>query len=296
MKLANAPCSWGVIEDIETPAITYSSMLNEMQETGYKGTELGGVWGFMPTDPDLLKNELASRGLSLVGGWVSVSPENEDMHNQDAEEALRAARLMCDVGGTEAVVVLGARRPEKRANKAGRIAPSDALKTEQMELYAKAVSNIAEKIFTETGLKSAYHPHAATWIETPEETAALMNLTPPSLVGICADTGHTHFGGGDAVQIIERYAERLYLVHLKDVDPVVLERVRSNGWHYEKALAEGVFCELGQGEVDFVEVANTLKKIGYNGWVVVEQDVDPHVGGAKENAARNYEYLASVLA
>src|SRR2546425_12504379 len=69
--VGNAPCSWGVIENVEGARGGYAMVLDEMQETGYLGTELGD-WGFMPTDPVLLRQELAAHNLKLLASWVSV--------------------------------------------------------------------------------------------------------------------------------------------------------------------------------------------------------------------------------
>jgi hypothetical protein len=58
IKIANAPCSWGALEfDLEGEAPNYVQVLNEIAETGYAGTELGD-WGFMPTDPEKLSQEI----------------------------------------------------------------------------------------------------------------------------------------------------------------------------------------------------------------------------------------------
>ena len=50
IQVANAPCSWGVIENVEGERGGYARVIDEMHEAGYAGTELGD-WGFMPTDP-----------------------------------------------------------------------------------------------------------------------------------------------------------------------------------------------------------------------------------------------------
>lgn len=106
IKIANAPCSWGVLEfDLEGQAAGYSQVLDEMVETGYCGTELGN-WGFMPTQPDLLSAELHSRGLSLLSAFVPVNLRDASSHAAGEETALRTARLMSAVEGTLPVIVL----------------------------------------------------------------------------------------------------------------------------------------------------------------------------------------------
>ena len=53
-KLANAPCSWGTIENTEGERTDYAQMLDELAAAGFVGTELGDL-GFMPTDPEKLR-------------------------------------------------------------------------------------------------------------------------------------------------------------------------------------------------------------------------------------------------
>jgi inosose dehydratase len=118
-----------------------------------------------------------------------------------------------------------------------------------------------------------------------------MRRTDPSLVGMCLDTGHLAFGGGDPIEIHRRYAPRVWHVHFKDFDPGVLHRARGASWDYFETIRHGVFCELGRGNVDFPTMLGELRAAGYDAWIVVEQDVLPGMGSPAESAARNREYL-----
>jgi inosose dehydratase len=156
------------------------------------------------------------------------------------------------------------------------------------------VNRIARAVKEATGLRSAFHPHSGIWIETQEETERLLRLTDPALVGVCFDTGHYRFGGGDPVAALRRFADRLWHVHFKDQDPRVAARSRAEGWNYDRSIAEGIFCELGQGDVDFPGALKALQEIGYDGWIVVEQDVLPGSGSPKLSARKSREYLRSL--
>ena len=83
VRIANAPCSWGVIEGIEGETGGYVRVIDEMQATGYAGTELGD-WGFMPTDPDALGAELDARGLALLGSGSASGCTTRRRHRQGA--------------------------------------------------------------------------------------------------------------------------------------------------------------------------------------------------------------------
>jgi len=295
IQVANAPCSWGVIENVEGERGDYARVLDEMREAGYAGTELGD-WGFMPTDPEALRRELAARQLRLPGSWVTVHLHDPSRRAQDEAEAVRTARLLAEVGGPESVVVLGndPYTDPVRTLHAGRILPEHGLGEAGWRALADGADQVAHAVRRETGLRTVFHHHVGTWVETPEETATLLRLTDPALLGLCLDTGHCRFGGGDPVEALRRHADRVWHVHFKDHAPAIAARSRREGWDAVRAVAAGVFCELGQGDVDFPAVVAALRRLDYRGWIVVEQDVLPGMGSPAESARRNRAYLASI--
>ncbi|GAB4527525.1 MAG: myo-inosose-2 dehydratase [Anaerolineae bacterium] len=295
LRVANAPCSWGVIENIEGERYDYVRVLDELAGTGYTGTELGD-WGFMPTDPETLRAELNSRQLDLLASWVSVYLHDESKHEQSANDCVRTARLLAEVGGPNNFIVLGndPYTDPLRTQKAGRITPDMSMSEAQWEVFARGANFIAQRVMDETGLRTVFHHHIGTWIETPEETARLLDMTNPALLGLVFDTGHWSFAGGDPVEGIRRHADRLWHVHFKDHDPDVARQSRENEWDGPTSVGHGVFCELGKGDVNFPAVLDVLKEINYNGWIVVEQDVLPGMGTPKDSAQRNREYLRQI--
>ncbi|HFQ93654.1 MAG TPA: xylose isomerase [Anaerolineae bacterium] len=295
IQVANAPCSWGVIENIGGERSGYARVLDEMAETGYAGTELGD-WGFMPTDPARLAAELERRQLQLLASWVSCRLYDAAYHETGVETAARAARLLAEVGGPDCLIVLGddhSTHPARHA-RAGRIRPEDGLTDEQWDIYTAGANRIARAVRRETGLRTVFHHHAATFVETPAEVERFLQLTDASVLGLCFDTGHYTFGGGDAVEGLRRHAERVWHVHFKDCDTTIIDRADAAGWTYTDMVGQGVFCELGQGMVDFTAVLDTLRQMNYDGWIVVEQDVLPGMGSPKESAARNRAFLAGI--
>jgi inosose dehydratase len=144
---------------------------------------------------------------------------------------------------------------------------------------------------------AAFHPHTATYIESPAEVAALLEATDPALVKIAFDTGHTLVGGGDPVELARTARDRISHLHLKDVDAGLLAKVRSRELSVEAAWDAGLFCPFGQGAVDFAAVLAELD--GFDGWGVVEQDrvavslVDLDEVRAVE--ARNLDVLRSAV-
>lgn len=294
-KIANAPCSWGVIEGIDGERGGYLQVINEIQATGYAGTELGD-WGFMPTDPAFLTQELDLRHLSLLASWVSVFLHDANLHQQSADDAVRTAKLLAEVGGRQNMIVLGndPYADPIRTKHAGRITPEMGMSEAQWQTFARGANYVARRVMDEAGLRTVFHHHIGTWVETPEETRRLLDMTDSAILGLCFDTGHWSFAGGGPVQGVHEFSDRIWHVHFKDHEPNVARQSREQGWDGPTSVGQGVFCELGRGDVDFPGVVKALEDIGYNGWIVVEQDVLPGMGTPKESAHRNRDYLRSI--
>jgi inosose dehydratase len=300
LRVGNAPCSWGTLEFEETkgPQIDFSRMLDELVETGYTGTELGD-WGFMPTDPEVLRGELTKRGLVMLGAFVQVALKDPNAHEEGIARAVKTARLLASVAtDPKPFLVLSddnAADPQRTRN-AGRITPELGLAPAEWKRFATGAENVARAVRFETGLRTVFHHHCAGYVETSDELARFLELTDPSLIGLVFDTGHYAYGSGncDVVEALERFKDRVWYIHLKDCHPGIANRARSEQWDYFEALRHGVFCELGSGCVDFPAVLRWLNKSGYAGYTLVEQDVVAGMGTPKESALRNRQYLRSI--
>jgi inosose dehydratase len=296
IKVANAPCSWGVLEfDLEGQAAGYKQVLDEIAETRYLGTELGD-WGFMPTDPTRLKIEIHGRGLSLLGAFVPVMLKDSAAHAAGMDAAVRVARLLAETEGSTPFIVLAddnGKIPARTQN-SGRILPEQGLSDAEWKIFAEGAELVASAVKKETGLRTVFHHHCAGYVETPAEIEMLLKLTDPGLLGLCIDTGHYCFGGGDPLALLRQHGDRIWHVHFKDCHPAIASKSREECWDYFTSMRNGIFCELGKGEVDFPGVKAELEKQGYNGWIVVEQDVLPGMGKPKASALRNRNYLMSI--
>ncbi len=295
IKIANAPCSWGVLEfGLEGKTAGYAQVLDEMRETGYTGTELGD-WGFMPTDPAALKQDLDRRALTMLAAFVPVDLSNAEKHAEGEATAVRTARLLAAENPAAFIVLADDNGKDPvRTKNAGRVTPEMGLDEQQWKTFAAGVNRIARAVNTETGLRTVFHHHCAGFVETPAEVDKLLSLTDPQIVGLCFDTGHYRYGGGDPLSGLRKHYDRIWHVHFKDHSPAVAKQARASNWDYFEAVRQGIFCELGKGDVDFPAIAQFLKGCGYNGWIVVEQDVLPGMGSPKESAQRNRDYLKSI--
>jgi inosose dehydratase len=293
IRIANAPCSWGVLEFSGTASpAPFGQVLDEMRATGYDGTELGD-WGFMPTEPTALARELATRQLQLLGAFVPVPLATADAHAGGIEVAVRTAQLMRDAGASDAFIVLSDDNAAVAARErgAGRITREQSLSEDQWATFADGANRLAAAVDDRAGLRTVFHPHCGGYVETPWEIDELMARSDDTLLGLVLDTGHISYGGGDPLEVLQRHAARVWHVHFKDCDPHIANRARSGGLGYLAAVREHLFCELGHGGVDFPSVIAALHGLNYTGWIVVEQDVFPGHGTPSDSARRTREYL-----
>jgi inosose dehydratase len=301
LLVGNAPCSWGTLENQDkSQQIPFNRMLDELVETGYTATELGD-WGYMPTEAPALAAELTRRNLVMLGAFVPVAMKNPAAHEPGIAAAVRTARLLAavatapkpylvlsDDNGTDPV----------RTKMAGRITPAQGLSAAEWKVFAGGADKIARAVFEETGLQTVLHHHCAGYVETPDEIDTFLKLTDPRYIGLVFDVGHYYHGTGkeecDVVAALDRFAERVWYIHLKDLEPAVARRSRDEQWDYFTAMRNGLYPELGKGCVDFPAMLRWLSAHDYKGYMLVEQDILPGMGTPKESAKRSRDYLHTV--
>jgi inosose dehydratase len=298
IRIGTAPISWGACEIPKWgDQLPYAQVLDEMAACGYEGTELG-PWSYLPTDPTTLRRELAGRTLALAGAFCPVT-----LHDRDRRAAsLRTARETIDLlaAAGAPVLVLAEAGDDRRAAVAGRV-PADGsagLSHGEWRRFCDGVNEVA-RYARERGLVTAFHPHAASYVERPEEIARLMRDTDPSLVGLCLDTGHIAYGGGDPAEIARTHARRVRHVHLKDLRRDVRADALARRLDFRDAVGLDVFAPLGDGSLDLRGTLTALRDAGYDGWLIVEQDVRLGVSrraAPERDAKRSRAYLDEALA
>jgi inosose dehydratase len=275
-RVAAAPCSYGVFElTAGRPGLPDGAALAEaMADAGYAGTELGfpGYFGHGRAMGELL----ASLGLELVGAFLPLRFARPDGYAADAAELGATLDLLaeaCDGRELPVVVLSDAVCEPDRIRHAGAIeAHRDTwLGARGQQLLADNLHRTAERC-RERGFVTTFHPHAGSYVESPREVHGLLERMDTGLLGLCFDTGHTAFGGGDPLALVREAGELVNHVHLKDVDLQLLARLHADGKGLEDAWEAGVFCELGTGGARVDDCLRHLLEAGYDGWVVVEQD------------------------
>jgi inosose dehydratase len=294
--VANAPISWGVMEHIALPAdYNYGRVLDEIKSAGYTGTELG-PYGFLPSEASVLRGELQKRSLTLCSAFVDIELGNAAAHAEGLAFVARSARLISAAGAR--LLILSDKITPDRNAVAGRRQDANRLSWSEPEWQAAATA-IREVIAQckAVGLRVAFHHHAGSHVETPEEIDRLFSMFPADQLGLCLDTGHYVYCGGDTVAFLEKQVSRVWCVHLKDLYAAKAAEARSAKMNFHEAVRHGIFAPLGKGDIDFPKVVSLLQSGNFDGWVVVEADVLPGGVGADaplSNAIAGREYLRAL--
>ena len=295
VRIATAPVSWGVLMK-DTPNVPpYSQVLDEIQEAGYVGTELG-PYGYLPFDIPKLRDDLEGRGLTLTSAFTIFNflagKEDETVYSEALETAQVLSALGCQYIVLSDVLFV----VDNRAARAGRIRREDSLGDVEWDQAAKNVDAFARVVYEEFGMKSAAHPHVGGYLETDFEIDALLERTDPELVGLCFDMAHIAYGGGDPVAVLDKWRDRAWYLHIKECNGEVREEVIGRGGDYYDGVSSGVFPELGRGTVDWHGINRILHDVGFEGWGTVEQDILPEMGiDALASAKRNRAFLGNEL-
>lgn len=293
LRLGTCPDSWGVWfadDPLQTP---WHRFLDEVAEVGYEWLELG-PYGYLPTDPARLADELGSRGLKVAGGTMHG---HSGLHRPgDLPDILRATRKVAELtaamGATDLVFVPV---PGYRDDKTGAWLEAAELDAQQWETLVGATNELGKILAQDYGLRLQFHPHADSHVETQQQTERFLDETDPRYVSLCLDTGHLAYRHADSVAIIHRYPERIGYVHIKQMDPVVVARADREGLAFGQAVAMGASCEPPAGEPVIEEVAKALAELDRDLFVVVEQDMYPvQFDVPTPIAQRTRDYLRSV--
>jgi len=292
IRIGNAPCSWGVefADDPRNPA--WRDVLRENAEAGYKGIELGPV-GFMPEDPAILGDALAEHDLTLIGGVV-FRPFHDPAAWDDVVDASKRTCAALKAHGAEHLVLIDS-ISARRAPTAGRAADAEQMDGTEWAAFRDRIAQVAQ-MGADSGLTVGIHAHAAGFMDFEPELERLLAEVDDSILKICFDTGHHSYAGFDPVAFMERHIGRISYMHFKDIDPVVKADVIASGTGFYDACGQGIFCNLGDGDVDFPRVRQILIDHGFEGWCTVEQDCDPTLPDTDSlrDAKINRAYLQSI--
>jgi inosose dehydratase len=249
-------------------------ILAEIAQAGYDGAPAGPEEGRTAQETIAL---YARYGLRPAPGYVGTAFWNKQRRGEILERVRRHASFSREAGCTELYVAPGGfdyltREGRTRRQAAGHVRPEDSLTDDEFQVFGETL-NLVGAITLAEGVRSCFHNHVGTVIETREEVDRLLALTDPGLVFLGPDTGHLAWAGADPVAFCRDYATRIKTLHLKDIDAGVRDRGRDAGWDYGTFEQHGVFVELGEGCVDFPAIFAILRDVDFSGWVITETDV-----------------------
>jgi inosose dehydratase len=290
LRLGTCPDSWGVWfahDPLQTP---WHRFLDEVAEVGYCWLELG-PYGYLPTDPARLADELGRRGLKVAGGTMHG---HSGLHRAGdwpgiAGATRKVAELTAAVGGRHLVFVPV---PGYRDDKTGGYLEPAELGDDEWQTLTRASDELGKMVSQEYGVTLEFHPHADSHVETQQQAERFLDQTDPRYVSLCLDTGHLAYRHANNVALIRQYPERIGYIHIKQMDPAVVDRADREGLAFGQAVAMGASCEPPGGEPDLPAVTKALRELDKDLFVVVEQDMYPcDFGKPKPIAQRTHDYL-----
>jgi inosose dehydratase len=290
LRLGSCPDSWGVWFADDPRQTPWQRFLDELAEVGYEWVELG-PYGYLPTDPNRLGDELAARGLRAAAGTMHG---HSGLHRAgDFAEILARTRLVAaltaGVGARDLVFVPV---PGYRDDVTGAYLEPGTLDDDGWKTLVHSTNDLGRALAEEYGLRLQFHHHADSYVETRPQIDRLLAETDPQFVSLCLDTGHLAYGGGDAAALIADHPDRVGYLHIKQMDPDIVAWAHREDMAFGQAVALGVSCEPPAGIPDVPSVAQALNERGRDTFVLVEQDMYPvDFDVPKPIAARTRDYL-----
>lgn len=246
-------------------------VLADIAQAGYAGAPAGG------SSAAEIRALYGQHGLAPAPGYFGRDFWDESKRSEHVAEAHRQAGVAQELGLTEMYVAVGgfgqaAPSGRTRAEAAGHVRPEDALSDADFARLAAGLDAVGRATL-EHGVRSCFHSHVGTFVETEAEVERLLSMVDPEVLFLGPDTGHMAWAGIDVVDFTTRHADRIKTMHLKDVMADVAAEGRAGEWDYRTSVDHGVWTEIGEGCVDFAGVLGALDNAGFDGWLIVETDV-----------------------
>ncbi|ROQ38498.1 2-keto-myo-inositol dehydratase [Frondihabitans sp. PhB188] len=271
IRIGTAPDSWGVWFPEHPSQIPWDRFLDEVQKAGYEWIELG-PFGYLPTDPHQLEDELGKRDLKLSAGTVFTGFHKGDEQWKRAwDQALDVAGLASKLGAEHLVVI-----PDLwRSDATNEVLEARTLTDEQWAKLGAGHDKLGKALLEEFGMHQQFHTHADSHVGTYQETERFLQVTDQQFTNLCLDTGHFAYYGGDNVRLIEQHPERIGYLHLKQVDSDLRFTVLKNDIPFGEAVGMGVMVEPPKGVPALAPIIEAVAKLDSNIFGIVEQDMFP---------------------
>jgi inosose dehydratase len=264
LRLGSCPDSWGVWFADDPKQTPWQRFLDELVEAGYRWLELG-PYGYLPTDPARLREEVDRRGLRVSGQAVFGALHDPDRWEDDLRDARYVAELVTAMGAAHVVLLpadVGPNPPE--------------LDPDRWRTLVDRTVELGRILREEHGVAAVFHPHADSHVGTQPQIERFLTDTDPASVNLCLDTGHVAYYGGDNLELIRKYPDRIGYLHLKQADPAVTRQVEAEGLTFAEAVRRGVMCEPPKGAPDMEALLDAVDRhLEGDFFAIVEQDLYP---------------------
>ena len=286
VKLGIAPIAWTNDDMPDLGAEnTFEQCVSEMALAGFTGCEVGNKY---PKDPAVLKAALDLRGLTIANQWFSSFVLSKPM-----EEVEKDFIAQCNFLKAVGADTIGA--SEQSYSIQGQMhTPVFECKyvmvQKEWERFAKGMNRLGE-IADSMGMKLVYHHHMGTVVQTAAEIDKMMDMTDPDKFSLLFDSGHLAYCGEDYVEVLKKHVKRVKHVHLKDIRPDVVKKVKDEKLSFLQGVRAGAFTVPGDGCIDFAPIFDILDAAGYKGWMIVEAEQDPAKANPLEYALKAREYI-----
>lgn len=264
---------------------TFEQAVSEMALAGFKGTEIGNKY---PKDVKVLKKALEIRDLKIASAWFSSFLTTKPY--EETEKAFIEHRDFLNAMGSKVIVVSEQGHSIQGEMETPIFDGKYHFNDKEWSLLADGLNKLG-KLAKDKDMKVVYHHHMGTGVQTTEEIDKLMSITDENLVYLLFDTGHLVYSGENPIEILKKYVHRIKHVHLKDIRPEIVNKVKNEKLSFLKGVREGAFTVPGDGTIDFTPIFNILAENGYEGWLMIEAEQDPSIANPLEYAIKGRNYI-----
>jgi len=289
ITIGTAPDSWGVWFPSDPEQVPPEVFLCEVAEAGFEWIELG-PYGYLPSDPVELSEQLEAHGLGVLAGTVFEHLHRPDSWDTVWTQVTDVAALTEAVGGKHIVVI-----PDTwRHHKTGEPVESRELTSEQWKQLATGLDELGRRILEEYGLRVQFHSHADSHVGYQPEIERLLESTNPEWLNLCFDTGHIAYYGGNCVELIEKYPDRIGYLHLKQVSPEIVSKVLDKDISFPEAVRMGAMIEPPLGVPEMPPLLEAVSALDRDIEGIIEHDLYPCAPDLPlPIAKRTKDYLSS---
>lgn len=265
---------------------TFEQCVSEMALAGYTGSEVGNKY---PKDPKVLKAALDLRGLEICNQWFSgflITKPFEEVENE-----FRAQCEFLKALGSKIIGVSEQSHSVQGQMDTPIFGHKYVMDDNEWETFNQGMNKLGKIALEDYGINFTFHHHMGTVVQSAEETDRMLDGTDPKYVSLLFDSGHFKYCGEDPVALVKKYISRIKHVHLKDIRPDVVEKVKAENMSFLQGVRAGAFTVPGDGCIDFEPIFKTLEDNNYEGYMLVEAEQDPSIANPLEYAIKARKYI-----